>query len=208
MNNKSVQLGNGLYLNQINLSADTSPRKNVGVNHFFICDVSYSMYGELSELRKKLKNRISSLVKDGDTITIIWFSGRNQSGVLKEGVHVNNPVQLQELHDAIDRFLIPVGLTAFNPPLKLANNCRNNMQVANPDMLNSLVFLTDGYNNDSPLQEVLNTIEETSTLFDAVCFVEFGWYADSALLQDLAKKTASKKSGNSKTKIVKEHSPF
>jgi len=52
------------------------------VDHVIVIDVSGSMYSDLPTLRNQLKNKLASLVRDRDTVTIIWFSGRGSYGVL------------------------------------------------------------------------------------------------------------------------------
>ena len=99
---KHVKLDENYFL----VSQEVNPNATVevvkSINHLIIVDVSGSMSYDLPEIRKNLKNKISSLVKENDTVSIIWFSGRNDAGILKEEVHVNS---LKQLNDLSEKFL-------------------------------------------------------------------------------------------------------
>ena len=84
---KHVKLTDGFYLTTKTILAE-QPKVEVAkkTNHIFVVDVSGSMYYDLPKIRTQLKNKLSSLMKEGDTISIVWFSGRNDAGILKEEV--------------------------------------------------------------------------------------------------------------------------
>ena len=131
------------------INTNTTVEVVKSINHLIIIDVSGSMSYDLPEIRKNLKNKISNLIKgEEDTISIIWFSGRNDAGILKEEVHVNSLKQLSDLNDAIDKFLKPIGLTAFAKPLELANDVIERISKNNSKGLFSLIFMTDGCSNN------------------------------------------------------------
>lgn len=155
-------------------------------NHVLIVDVSGSMYSQLQFIRTQLKNKLSHLMNPGDTITIIWFSGSSQAGILVEEVEVKSLKTLDSLHKAIDQWLKPVGLTAFLKPLQLAKEAVARIQKNRPNSVNSLIFLTDGYNNDCPWPEVVKTLKSMESDFAAATFVEYGYYADSKRLTEMA----------------------
>ncbi|MFW6272393.1 MAG: hypothetical protein ACOC2U_01270, partial [bacterium] len=75
-----------LISQSVNDNNDETKEINVKTNHIFIVDVSYSMSYDLQLIRKQLKNKLSNIMNEGDTISIIWFAGSNQSGILKEEV--------------------------------------------------------------------------------------------------------------------------
>jgi uncharacterized protein YegL len=152
-------------------------------NHIFVVDCSGSMSGELPRLRESLKNKIASLIGENDLLSIIYFSGRNQSDFVFDNYNVKNVSDLSNVKTGIDRWLKPIGLTAFQKPLELA------VTRVNKSYLNNLVFMTDGYNNDCPIQNVFTALEQVKTDFDSTFFIEFGYYADSKLLAEMAEKT-------------------
>jgi hypothetical protein len=106
-----------LTVQKVNQEKTITAPKNV--NHIFVVDVSGSMHYDLPLIRKQLKNKLPSLLNENDTITIIWFSGKNEAGILKEEVEVKTLKTLDDLNNAIDRWLVPIGLTAFLKPLEL-----------------------------------------------------------------------------------------
>jgi hypothetical protein len=172
------------------VSQEVNPNATVevvkSINHLIIVDVSGSMSYDLPEIRKNLKNKISSLVKENDTVSIIWFSGRNDAGILKEEVQVNSLKQLNDLNDAIDRFLKPIGLTAFAKPLELADEIIERISKNNPNSAFSLIFMSDGYNNDVPWESVTKALKQISPKLSSSVIVEYGWYADSRRLTEMS----------------------
>lgn len=185
---KSIKIDEGYYLNALGIlkDNDVDTEQLNSTNHIFVVDVSGSMYYDLPLIRKQLKNKLSNIMRDGDTITIIWFSGNGQSGVLKEEVEVKSLQDLTNLHDAIDRWLQPVGLTAFLKPLELTKEVIERIKGNRPNTSFSLIFLTDGYNNDCPWHEVISTLNSMKMDLNAATFVEYGFYADTQRLTQMA----------------------
>jgi Mg-chelatase subunit ChlD len=167
--------------------------KSVPTNFIFIVDVSGSMSGEIDLIRKQLKNKLPNLIKEGDTITIIWFSGRSDSGVLKEEIEVRSLKNLQEVNSAIDKFLRPIGATAFQPPLELALESIKRIEKNRPGTVFSLIFLTDGYNNDCSWDGVISSLKKLDGKLAASTFVEYGYYADSRRISEMAELVGGEK---------------
>lgn len=184
---KYTKIDQGIHLISQQVS-DTRVVVNVTkpTNHILITDVSGSMSGQLQLIRTQLKNKLSTLMNPGDTITIIWFSGNGQAGVLKEAVEVKSLTTLSDLNTAIDRWLKPVGLTAFLKPLELAKEVISRLSSTRPNSVNSLIFLTDGYNNDCPWPAVISTLKTMENDLASATFVEYGYYADSKRLSEMA----------------------
>jgi hypothetical protein len=184
---KHVKFTNDYFLITQTTSDDVKTvevKKNI--NHLIIVDVSGSMSYDLPQIRKNLKNKISNLVKPDDTVSIIWFSGRNDAGILKEEVKVASVKQLNDLNDAIDRFLKPIGLTAFAKPLDLANEIIGRISKNSPDSIFSLIFMSDGYNNDVPWESVITSLKQISPKLSSSTIVEYGFYADSRRLTEMS----------------------
>lgn len=162
--------------------SSTSP-----VNHVYIIDVSGSMYSSLPEVRRHLKNSIGLSAKDGDTFTAIWFSGKGQAGVIFESVPVVDLLSMAKVEAAIDRFIQPIGLTAFADPMVIANAL--NLPAG---AINNLIMMTDGYNNESSVADVMDVVAKLPQKFHMINFVEYGYYAD----RDMLTKMASAVGGN------------
>ncbi len=186
MNKNFVKLDENYYLisQEVNSTATVEVAKKT--NHIFVVDVSGSMSGDLPLIRTQLKNKLSNLMKEGDTISIVWFSGNRDAGILKEEVEVKSLKTLTDLHDAIDRWLRPIGLTAFQKPLELTKELIGRIKKNRPDSVFSMIFLTDGCNNDCPWNEVIRTLKSLENDIAASTFVEYGYYADTRALTQMA----------------------
>lgn len=184
---KSIKIDGNFYLvSQEIKEQEETVKVSKPTNHIFVVDVSYSMSYDLPLIKKQLKNKLPNLMREGDTISIIWFSGRDQSGILKEEVEVKSLKTLTDLNDAIDKWLNPVGLTAFLKPLELTTDIINRIKNNRPESLFSLIFLTDGYNNDCPWNEVISTLKSMENDITSSTFVEYGFYADTQKLTQMA----------------------
>ena len=187
MNIFSHKLKNSIAINALKLPTlvGTDELKSSIPKHVFIeVDVSYSMNRDLPQLRTQLKNKLVELVGPEDLVTIIWFSGPGQAGILKEATKVSNLEDLQKLNEAIDRFLVPVGMTSFLDPLKLTESLIEKYNT--PNTLFSFIFLTDGYNNSSPWNEIIKCLERLEVNLASAAFIEYGYYANSAGLTEMA----------------------
>ena len=184
---KNLKIDENCYLvsKQVNTTKVIEIEHNI--NHLIVIDVSGSMSYDLPEIRKNLKNKISSLIKSNeDTISIIWFSGNNDAGILKEGVKVNSLKQLKDLNESIDRFLKPIGMTAFAKPLELANDIIDRLTKEGNTGLYALCFMSDGYNNDVSWGLVISALNILSPKLSSACVVEYGNYADSKRLTEMS----------------------
>lgn len=156
----------------------------LATNHIFCVDVSGSMYYSLPTLREALKNKLTTLIGADDKLSIIYFSGRNDSDFVFDNYQLKNVNDLSNVKKGIDRWLQPIGATAFQKPLELA------LTRVDKSYLNNLVFMTDGYNNDAPLPKVFEALERVKTAFDTTYFIEWGYYADSNLMAKMAETTS------------------
>ena len=182
----NVKLSENYYLTTQKINSTVITQVAKKTNHIFVVDVSGSMYHELPKIRIQLKNKLSNLMKEGDTISIVWFSGSRDAGILKEEVEVKSLKTLTDLHDAIDKWLRPIGLTAFLKPLQLVKELVGRIQTNRPNSVFSMIFLTDGYNNDCPWNEVITTLKSMENDIVASTFVEYGYYADTQKLTQMA----------------------
>lgn len=182
----NVKLSENYFLISQEINSKVTVEVAKKTNHIFVVDVSGSMYYELPLIRTQLKNKLSNLMKEGDTISIVWFSGSRDAGILKEEVEVKSLKTLTDLHEAIDRWLRPIGLTAFLKPLQLVQELVGRIQNNSPDSVFSMIFLTDGYNNDCSWNEVITTLKSMENDIVSSTFVEYGYYADTQKLTQMA----------------------
>lgn len=187
MQSKNITISKNLGLSIQSIKKDDIKKpKNVPTHHIAIIDCSGSMYSDLPELRKQLKNKLPTLVKDKDTITLIWFSGKNQFGVLLEAIPVKKVTDLTKLNSAIDKFLQPVGLTGFKQPLEEAAEVIKRIKKNDTSGVFSLFFMTDGYDNEWKTQEILNVITPLEKELASATFIEYGWNCNRSLLSQMA----------------------
>jgi len=143
-------------------------------NHVFIIDCSGSMYYELTTIRKDLYNKISTVMKPDDSITIIWFSGANQYGVILEDYSLKSDISLNKVRELIERWLTPKGLTTFKGPFEEAKRVVGRVLQSKPNCVHSLFFLTDGYDNQSSTSEILKAVTEIKEDISTSTIVEYG----------------------------------
>lgn len=188
LNIKSAKITAGFYVNQYSVkSNETYVCVKQPVNNIFCCDISGSMYSSLPKMRTQLKNRLSSIVGEDDTITIIAFADESDCYVLKEKVHCNNLKELKELHDAIDRYLRPMGCTDFVSPLVATKNIVKDGECYN------FVFLSDGGHNCSAFSNVVSAIKDISGKVSSATIIEYGYWADSERLTEMAELLSGSK---------------
>jgi len=153
-------------------------------HYVYLVDCSYSMSGDLENIRDHLKTIMMNLVSEDDRLSVVYFSGKGQVGTVFENVQINeHTVSLQ--NSVIDSNLKPIGMTCFKDALDYA------IGVSERDgspITKCLVMLTDGYDNQSGKDVVRDTAQTAAQHFDSIAFLEYGWYADRELLSELAHK--------------------
>jgi len=195
MKTRNIKITDNFNIIEQNIANQEKVEKSVSVptNFMVVIDTSGSMSNELPMIRKQLKNKLPNLLKEGDTITIIWFSGRNEAGILKEEVEIKNLTSLQALNDSIDKWLKPVGLTAFAKPLKLVKESVDRIRANRPNTVFALLFMSDGYNNDCSWSDVKTNLMTLQDDIVSSTFIEYGHYADSEKLSEMAELMGGEK---------------
>lgn len=185
----SHKVSDSLYVVRQRVSS-VAPAKPVEVptNHIAVIDCSGSMSGELPRIREQLKKKLPKLLSEQDTISIIWFSGRGEFGVLLEAEPVSSLKDLKDVEKAIDRWLRPVGLTGFKEPIEEAARLVTKIGATRKGSLFSLFFMSDGWDNQSSRPDIIKAVEKAAGGLAAATFVEYGNYADRALLAQMAEK--------------------
>lgn len=184
------QIGDRLFLVEQRLGKKAEPAKPVEVptNHIVVIDCSGSMGGDLPQIREQLKKKLPKLIGEKDTLSMIWFSGRNEADILLEAEPVATLADLSDVNKAIDRWLKPVGLTGFKKPLDLAAGLAERLRKKTPGSVCSLFFMSDGCDNQWGRAEILKAVEAAAGGLAAATFVEYGYYADRPLLTAMAEK--------------------
>lgn len=177
------------FVNQV-IKLESQKEKLIEVNthHIFVIDCSGSMYGELSRIRTDLHNKISTALKPNDSVTIIWFSGKNEFGVVIEDWSVNSAMDLKKVRDAINKYLTDQGLTAFKQPIEEVKRVIDKVNKDKKGYLHSMFFLTDGCDNCWPTKEILGAVSKLKDSLNAATIVEYGWYCNRELMSNMAQE--------------------
>lgn len=186
----SLKISDHLYLVTQPVSK-SAPKKKVEVatNHIAVVDCSGSMYGEIPRIREQLKKKLPKLIGENDTLSLIWFSGRGEFGVILEAEPVSTLKDLSDANKAIDRWLKSVGLTGFKEPLEETARLIERIKKKRPDSVFSLFFMSDGCDNQWGRPDILKAVEKAAGGLAAATFVEYGYYADRPLLTQMAEKS-------------------
>ena len=158
----------------------------VSTHHIFIIDCSGSMYSALSAIRRDMCNKLSTLLKQGDSITLMWFSSRREFGVILEDYRINGAVNIEKARSLINQHLVDRGLTAFVDPLVEAKKLIDRVNANNSDMLHSLFFLTDGCDNQYSRSDIIKAVSELKNKVNSATMVEYGWYCNRKLMTEMA----------------------
>jgi hypothetical protein len=153
-------------------------------HRILVVDCSGSMSYELPKLRQHLKNKLPTMVQPQDTLSIIWFSGPNQCGLLFENMSIDSLQDLTKINAAVDRFLQPTGMTAFKDPLDKVIE----LTTKNTHSAYTMSFMTDGANNSGSKSVILDVCTKLADKLSSATFVEYGFYADHKMLMDMAEE--------------------
>jgi hypothetical protein len=185
----SYKVSDNLYLVKSALPTTAKAQLvEVPTDQIFVVDCSGSMWGDLSKVREHLKKKLPKMISEKDTVSIVWFSGRGQCGILLEAEPVATLTDLANVNKAIDRWLQPQGLTGFKEPLELVAALARRLQKSRPEAARALTFMSDGHDNQWSRPDILKAVEEAGGLLSAATFVEYGYYADRNLLSAMAEK--------------------
>lgn len=188
------KIGSDLYLIRQTIQPATGANAKTvptipPAHYVLVLDCSGSMSGDLPRIREQLKKKLPKLLREKDLISMIWFSGKGQHGVLFEAEPVPTLADLKTVNTAIDRWLKPIGMTGFKEPLEDATTLIAKIAKKNPGHAVSLLFLSDGCDNQWDRTDVLTTLQATIAAGVAsTTIVEYGYYADRAFLAKMAER--------------------
>lgn len=182
----SIKLSDNLYLNRIVIEDYEAQHAPSVVNHIIVIDCSGSMASELPQIRQQLKNKLPKLLGPKDTVSIIWFSGRGQYGVLVEGEPVATLADLNSVNKAIDRWLQPIGLTGFVEPLDETTNVMKRVEQKTGNDVFAVFFMSDGVDNQWMQNQIATSA--AGVVASSATVVEYGYYADRERLALIAEQ--------------------
>lgn len=175
-----------LYLVRQPLKQGSPITAETSVNHLFIFDTSGSMYADLPRMRSQIIARLPELLKDGDTFSAIWFSGRGETGVIVEGESVTTLKDLKRVKKLIDENLVSRGMTSFRDPLDMVSQVVKRAEKSAGKNPWSMVFMSDGCDNQCSVSDILSAAKSAGANVQSSTFVEYGFYADRPMLTKMA----------------------
>jgi len=182
---KTTKIAADLFLIKSEIASTSTPKEPTPIDHIIVVDCSGSMSSDLPKIREQLKAKLPKLLGEKDTVSIVWFSAKNQFGTLITAEPVPTLADLQTIHKAIDRWLRPIGLTGFKEPLEEVSRL---IEKIGKDRTFSLFFMSDGCDNQWPRADIIKAVEGISGKVAQAIFVEYGYYADRPLLTQMAEK--------------------
>lgn len=173
-------------LNKIIVPKNEEVKAKGPVNHILVIDCSGSMCYDLPKIRQQLHNKLPVMVNENDTVSLVWFSGKGQFGKLADKVKVHDLNDLEHLNQAIDKWLKPMGCTGFVDPLQVVREISSAKELVQDDGVYSMMFLTDGCDNQWTHDEIIQSVKELADLVVSAVFVEYGYYCNHRLLEEMA----------------------
>lgn len=152
----------------------------------YVVDCSGSMYGQIDRVREHIKKKLPKMIGPKDRLSIVWFSSRGMYGTILEAEPVATLANLAEINKALDRWLRAMSMTGFKEALEEAGRLADKVTKDYPGMLNALLFMSDGCENQWPRGDVLKTMTAIAPKFSSCTVIEYGMYADRALLSSMA----------------------
>lgn len=153
-------------------------------HHVLVLDCSGSMSGSLSSMVENLSSKLYTMVGVDDCLSVVWFSGRGEHGVVVERAKLATLKDVAAMQKLFARWLRPVGLTGFKEPL---TDVRTLLGSAKGESV-SLYFLSDGCDNQWSREEIMKEIDALAPSLSAATVVEYGYYADRAMLVKMAER--------------------
>lgn len=158
--------------------------KPAPTHYHFVVDVSGSMHYDLPKLRKDLSNLIATTMRKDDLFSLIYYSSKGDTGYIVKGYKYSGIDSLNMAQNAIEN-LQSRYLTGFVDPLELLSESINEDSSV---LANVMIFMSDGYENQSPKSHVLDICEVLSAQLDAAFIIEYGDYANHDLLIEMSQK--------------------
>jgi hypothetical protein len=186
----TYKVNDRLFLNQFPIPTTSSAKPvETDSNHILVIDCSGSMSYELPKIREQLKTKLKTMVKENDTVSIVWFSGKGEFGTLIEGEKIATLADLKTVNAQIDRWLKPIGLTGFKEPMLEVALLTGRVAAKYPQNSFSLMFMSDGCDNTWNKNDILAAVDKAAEGLAAAAFIEYGFYADRPLLTAMAERS-------------------
>lgn len=175
----------GVY-NIIKSKLDSEPEVTLPLHFVQTYDRSGSMYGDIKDLVKNIKETLK-LMDEGDFLTVLWYSGRKQNGVVIEGHRVTKTEgELEYLESLLKKHNTTLGCTMYSEVIDLANSMIT--KYSNLSGNAAISFFTDGGVNEESKKSVFESVERIVANPNCMSFntIGYGRYYDADILKDMA----------------------
>ena len=166
------------------LLSSNSKAVQTPTHYHFVVDVSGSMHYDLPKLRQDLSNLVATTMRKDDLFSLIYYSSKGDTGYIVKGYKYSGIDSLNMAQNAIEN-LQSRYLTGFVDPLELLSESINEDSSV---LANVMIFMSDGYENQSPKSHVLDICEVLGAQLDAAFIIEYGDYANHDLLIEMSQK--------------------
>lgn len=158
-----------------------APKAHRPKHTIMIIDVSGSMWGNLEQIGMNLQSDIARFMKPGDQISVIWFSGRDQTGTVLKHETIDTLGDAKRVEKLVKQWLKPVGLTGFKEPLELATQL-----VEEGKLPSQVIFMSDGMDNQWKRDQIEAAARKLGEKLENATVIEFGRWADRQMLSRIA----------------------
>lgn len=183
---EGTNLGDLAVYNMIKTKMDGEPEVSLPIHFVQTYDRSGSMYGDIKDLVKNIKETIN-LMDEGDFLTVLWYSGRKQNGVVIEGHRVTKTEgEMDYLYSLLKKHDTTLGCTMYSEVIDLANSMIT--KYSNLSSNSAISFFTDGGVNEESKKNVFEAVERIVANPNCMSFntIGYGRYYDADILKDMA----------------------
>lgn len=167
-------------------SENNEQLKNEPIHFVQMYDRSGSMHSDLKALTSNIKETLS-LLDEGDFLSVLWYSGKNQYGTVIEGHRVTKADgEIEYLSKLLDKNNTSLGCTMYSEVIKEAEKLIDKYATFSKNA--ALSFFTDGGVNEESRNNVFETIKQLVKNPNCMSFntIGYGKYYDAEILKDMA----------------------
>lgn len=150
-------------------------------SHLVMIECSTYMASDLPLIKEHLKKRVSEIMQKNSELSLVWFSGEDESDMFVERFEISDDSDYKYLSKRIDQCLKPVGKTALANPLQRIAGFAGFY-----DLSPSVLLVTSG--NIAPHDEVYvhKTIRNLTHCAEKITLVGYGTGCNRKVLGEMA----------------------
>lgn len=184
-----LQIKKNLYLIEQFVNAQQSQKTHGALNHIWIYDRSGSMSGVMSQLCDDLIRKAKE-IPVGDSLTLGWFSGRNEFNFMLKGFKITEKRDYKILEQTINKTRSTVGMTCFSEILVDTDTVIKDLSAISKNF--ALCFFSDGYPTVGPYEreqkDIFGAINKIAGRVASSLLVGYGDYYNKELMSQMAER--------------------